>query len=120
MRSSLIPCERIRFRAWRVIRIGFTAEVYRKSTFVPLAKESAAQEISRVESAGYLTKPISQAELREAILAALGAPPPGTPPPLVTRHALREVREARDLTGTSDRNGRVPVTEEPWPRRSAS
>jgi len=32
MRSSPVRCRRIRFGAWRVIRIGFTAESYRKST----------------------------------------------------------------------------------------
>jgi two-component system sensor histidine kinase/response regulator len=43
--------------------------------------------------AGYLTKPIGQASLWEAILLALSAPvQPGVPPVLVTRHLLRERR----------------------------
>jgi GAF domain-containing protein/CheY-like chemotaxis protein len=40
--------------------------------------------------AGYLTKPVSQAELWEAICVALGTPVPGET--LVTRHMLRERR----------------------------
>jgi signal transduction histidine kinase/DNA-binding response OmpR family regulator/HPt (histidine-containing phosphotransfer) domain-containing protein len=43
--------------------------------------------------AGYLTKPITQAELRDAILAALAPAPTRAPAPLVTKHALRETRE---------------------------
>jgi PAS domain S-box-containing protein len=43
--------------------------------------------------AAYLTKPIRQAELREAILTVLGAKPqPQQESPLVTRHSLRERR----------------------------
>ena len=43
--------------------------------------------------AGYLTKPITQPELWDAILAALAAPAAsGRRPSLVTRHALRESR----------------------------
>ena len=41
--------------------------------------------------AAYLTKPIRQAELMDAILTALGnAPEAKTRPALVTRHSLRE------------------------------
>jgi two-component system, sensor histidine kinase and response regulator len=40
----------------------------------------------------YLTKPVSQSELRQAILAVLRTSSPGAPPPLVTRHSLREAR----------------------------
>jgi PAS domain S-box-containing protein len=43
--------------------------------------------------AAYLTKPIKQSELREAILASLGGTPTGKDrTPLVTRHSLRESR----------------------------
>jgi signal transduction histidine kinase/CheY-like chemotaxis protein/integral membrane sensor domain MASE1/HPt (histidine-containing phosphotransfer) domain-containing protein len=43
--------------------------------------------------AGYLTKPIKQSELREAIFASLGGTPGGKDrTPLVTRHSLRESR----------------------------
>jgi GAF domain-containing protein/CheY-like chemotaxis protein/HPt (histidine-containing phosphotransfer) domain-containing protein/HAMP domain-containing protein len=43
--------------------------------------------------AGYLTKPITQAELLDTILTAVGAlPKPGERPALVTRHVLRERR----------------------------
>jgi signal transduction histidine kinase/CheY-like chemotaxis protein/HPt (histidine-containing phosphotransfer) domain-containing protein len=41
--------------------------------------------------AGYLTKPLTQSELLDAILTALTPPEAGVPrPPLVTRHRLRE------------------------------
>lgn len=41
--------------------------------------------------AAYLTKPVGQEELLDAILNALGPAPAGhIPPPLVTRHSLRE------------------------------
>ncbi len=44
--------------------------------------------------AAYLTKPIGQAELLQAVLQVLGAHAavPGQPAPLVTRHSLREHR----------------------------
>jgi two-component system, sensor histidine kinase and response regulator len=42
--------------------------------------------------AAYLTKPISQSELSQAVLAVLRTSSPGAPPPLVTRHSLRESR----------------------------
>jgi signal transduction histidine kinase/DNA-binding response OmpR family regulator/HPt (histidine-containing phosphotransfer) domain-containing protein/putative methionine-R-sulfoxide reductase with GAF domain len=43
--------------------------------------------------AGYLTKPITQGELLDTILTAVGAlPKPGERPALVTRHVLRERR----------------------------
>jgi two-component system sensor histidine kinase/response regulator len=43
----------------------------------------------------YLTKPIRQEELLDAILTALGTrPSTDTMPPLVTRHSLREVRNS--------------------------
>jgi two-component system sensor histidine kinase/response regulator len=42
--------------------------------------------------AAYLTKPVQQAELLDAVLTALGAAPVSTSitPPLITRHSLRE------------------------------
>jgi signal transduction histidine kinase/DNA-binding response OmpR family regulator len=40
--------------------------------------------------AGYLTKPITQTELRDAILMSLGTPQTGSQAELVTRHLLRE------------------------------
>jgi signal transduction histidine kinase/DNA-binding response OmpR family regulator len=46
--------------------------------------------------AGYLTKPINRTELRDALAQALSIEPsnsnPVNPPPLVTRHSLREAR----------------------------
>jgi CheY-like chemotaxis protein len=42
--------------------------------------------------AAYLTKPISQTELLEAILSILGMPSVGSDRPVVTRHSLRESR----------------------------
>ncbi len=45
--------------------------------------------------AAYLTKPIRQSELREAVLTALGhGPSPEVPSALVTRHSLREGHRA--------------------------
>jgi len=40
----------------------------------------------------YLTKPVKQSELLEAVLLALGAPSGHSPQPLVTRHFLQEER----------------------------
>src|SRR5207253_2815612 len=53
----------------------------------------------------YLTKPISQSELRQAILKVLGAQSPGAAPAsLVTRHSLREAgRPVRTLVADDDR-----------------
>ena len=45
--------------------------------------------------AGYLTKPVSQAELLEAVLRVVGSKRPTEKPALVTRHSLRE--EGRPL-----------------------
>src|SRR5208337_5045254 len=39
---------------------------------------------------GYLTKPVSQSELLDAILRVAGAKRPAAKPALVTRHSLRE------------------------------
>jgi two-component system sensor histidine kinase/response regulator len=45
--------------------------------------------------AAYLTKPVKRSELRAAILLALGGPPAERDrPALVTRHSLREARQA--------------------------
>lgn len=42
--------------------------------------------------AGYLTKPIKRSELRDCILAVFGTEQTdGTPPPLITRHSIREL-----------------------------
>ena len=54
---------------------------------------------------GYLTKPINRSEVRDALMQALSAEPgmnPTSPPPLVTRHSLRESR----------RTGRILVVED--------
>ncbi|HTV55402.1 MAG TPA: response regulator [Terriglobia bacterium] len=51
-----------------------------------------AARCRRVGVSAYLTKPVSQSELLEAVLAVLRTSPPGAPPPLVTRHSLREAR----------------------------
>jgi two-component system sensor histidine kinase/response regulator len=62
--------------------------------------------------AGYLTKPVTQAELREAVLAALGtAAGPDGRVPLVTRHALREGRRCLRVLVAEDNpvNQRVTV-----------
>ena len=44
---------------------------------------------------GYLTKPVSQSELLDAVLRVAGSKRPGAKPALVTRHSLRE--EGRSL-----------------------
>ncbi|MGH9711769.1 MAG: MHYT domain-containing protein [Candidatus Acidiferrales bacterium] len=45
--------------------------------------------------AAYLTKPIKQSDLFDAILIALGTvPPKGAPAPLITRHSVREDRHS--------------------------
>jgi PAS domain S-box-containing protein len=43
---------------------------------------------------GYLTKPVSQSELLEAVLRVAGTKPPAAKPALVTRHSLREERKS--------------------------
>ena len=50
-----------------------------------------AARCRQIGISGYLTKPVSQAELRRAIESALAAPRPSDPA-LVTRHSLRETR----------------------------
>jgi signal transduction histidine kinase/CheY-like chemotaxis protein len=50
-------------------------------------------DAARCREAGltaYLTKPLRQAELRQALLKAVGQPPEGAATPLITRHLLRE------------------------------
>jgi CheY-like chemotaxis protein len=48
--------------------------------------------------AGYLTKPITQAELWQALQVSLGAVRTGVPAPFVTRHTIREgIRRLRVL-----------------------
>ena len=44
---------------------------------------------------GYLTKPVSQSELLDAVLKVAGSKPPEAEPTLVTRHLLR--KEGRSL-----------------------
>ncbi|HUE86463.1 MAG TPA: response regulator, partial [Vicinamibacterales bacterium] len=54
-----------------------------------------AARCRELKIAAYLAKPIKGADLREAILLALGAPSTDTHrQPLVTRHSLREARRA--------------------------
>ena len=43
---------------------------------------------------GYLTKPVSQSELLEAVLRVAGTKPPAAKPTFVTRHSLREERKS--------------------------
>ena len=53
--------------------------------------------------AGYLTKPVSQAELLDAILRLLGSRPEAEDShPLITRHSLREERKARRVLLAED------------------
>jgi two-component system, sensor histidine kinase and response regulator len=54
--------------------------------------------------AAYLTKPCKQIDLHDAILIALaaGKQPGATPPPLVTRHSLREGRHALRILVVDD------------------
>jgi len=53
--------------------------------------------------ASYLTKPIRQSELLDAILTVLGRPPQqNQPSTLVTRHSLRESRQHRDILLAED------------------
>ena len=47
-----------------------------------------------LKMAGYLTKPVNQSDLLDAILAALGTSPAASmPAPLVTRHSILEARQ---------------------------
>ena len=82
---------------------GFTlAECIRKdsdlaeATIMMLTSGGQRGDAARCRELGvaaYLTKPIRQAELREAILTVLGVrPQPQEKSPLVTRHSLRERR----------------------------
>jgi CheY-like chemotaxis protein/nitrogen-specific signal transduction histidine kinase len=53
--------------------------------------------------AGYLTKPINRAELRDALTQALSVQPAEmSRPPLVTRHSLREARTSRRILLVED------------------
>jgi CheY-like chemotaxis protein len=54
-----------------------------------------AARCRELELAGYLTKPVGQAELLEAVLRVVGTNPTKEKPSLVTRHSLRE--EGRPL-----------------------
>ncbi|MGH9359236.1 MAG: response regulator, partial [Terriglobia bacterium] len=51
-----------------------------------------AARCRRLGIAAYLTKPVAQSELRDAILKVLGCSPQAGSVPLVTRHSLRETR----------------------------
>ena len=51
-----------------------------------------AARCRRLGIAAYLTKPVEQSELLDAILLALGTTSGPSPQPLVTRHSLRETR----------------------------
>jgi len=53
--------------------------------------------------AAYLTKPVRQSSLLEAVLAVLGkTEPEGAPPPLVTRHTIRESTQPRTILLAED------------------
>jgi len=80
------------------------AEVIRKNprlsgaTIIMLTSAGQRGDAARCRELGlegYLTKPVSQSELLEAILRVAGAKRPETKPALVTRHSLRE--EGRSL-----------------------
>jgi PAS domain S-box-containing protein len=61
---------------------------------------------------GYLTKPVKQSELWEAIMTTLGLPASATEPaPLITRHSLRESRRRLRILLAEDHpvNQRVAV-----------
>jgi GAF domain-containing protein/CheY-like chemotaxis protein/HPt (histidine-containing phosphotransfer) domain-containing protein/HAMP domain-containing protein len=64
------------------------------TTLVMLSSAGRPGDAARCRAAGvagYLSKPITQGELLDTILTAIGAlPGPGDPPALVTRHSLRE------------------------------
>jgi len=51
---------------------------------------------------GYLTKPVSQSELLEAVLRVAGTKPPAVKPVLVTRHFLREERRSLHILLAED------------------
>jgi signal transduction histidine kinase/CheY-like chemotaxis protein/streptogramin lyase len=53
-------------------------------------KRGDAARCRELGLAGYLTKPIGQTELLEAILRVTGTQHPEAPPTLITRHSLRE------------------------------
>ena len=69
---------------------------WRAATVMMLSSAGQRGDAMRCREMGiaaYLTKPVQQAELLDAILTALGAQEKnGAPPPLVTRHFLRESR----------------------------
>ena len=52
--------------------------------------------------AAYLTKPVRQSILLDAILAVLARPVPGAAPTLVTRHSLREAQDPEHATRPKD------------------
>jgi signal transduction histidine kinase/CheY-like chemotaxis protein/HPt (histidine-containing phosphotransfer) domain-containing protein len=77
--------------AERVVRSPATAG----TTVLMLSSSGQPGDAARCRElgvAGYLTKPITQPELQEAILAALSAAAARRPAPLITRHVLRERR----------------------------
>jgi signal transduction histidine kinase/ligand-binding sensor domain-containing protein/DNA-binding response OmpR family regulator len=64
-------------------------------TIMMLTSAGERGDAARCRSLGvtaYLTKPIRQSELLDAILTSLGAPSPGRPGQLVTVHSMRENR----------------------------
>ena len=69
---------------------------WRAATIMMLSSAGQRGDAIRCRELGvaaYLTKPVQQAELLDAILTALGTRArTETPPPLVTRHSLRETR----------------------------
>jgi two-component system, sensor histidine kinase and response regulator len=71
---------------------------FRTATVMMLSSTGQRGDAIRCRELGisaYLTKPIRQEELLDAILTALGTrPSTDTMPPLVTRHSLREVRNS--------------------------
>jgi len=52
--------------------------------------------------AAYLTKPVPEDELQQALHQVLGAASGATPAPLVTRHALREARQSLEVLIVED------------------
>jgi len=73
-----------------------------------------AMRCHKIGVAAYLTKPAGQAELRDAIQSVMSLPaagPGAAPPPLVTRHALRENRRHLAILLAEDNKVNAMVAE---------
>jgi two-component system sensor histidine kinase/response regulator len=58
----------------------------------------------------YLLKPVTGPDLHDALVAALGTAPASAPPPLITRHSLRETRRSLSVLVADDDDASRTVT----------